>query len=132
MDAVKEQKTLNEIASNNSIHPNQVSTWKKKLLVEGLTVFGQQTAKKLQEKTARAFTSILTEAGIRISMDGRGRAFDNIFVERLWRTVKYENIYIKEYSTVPALFNGLENYFQLYNYCSVKGKVADNDHNYFL
>ena len=51
--AVKEQKTLNEIASSNNIHPNQVSTWKKKLLVEGLTVFGQQTAKKLQEQTAR-------------------------------------------------------------------------------
>lgn len=66
--------------------------------------------------TAHAFTGALTEAEIRISMDGRGRAFDNIFVERLWRTVKYENIYIKEYATVPALFNGLEDYFQLYNY----------------
>ena len=66
--------------------------------------------------TAHAFIGALTEAGIRISMDGRGRAFDNIFVERLWRTVKYENIYIKEYSTVPALFSGLDDYFQLYNY----------------
>ena len=66
--------------------------------------------------TAHAFTGALTEAEIRISMDGRGRAFDNIFVERLWRTVKYENIYIKEYATVSALFNGLEDYFQLYNY----------------
>jgi putative transposase len=66
--------------------------------------------------TAHAFTGALTEADIRISMDGRGRAFDNIFVERLWRTVKYEDIYIKEYATVPALSNGLEDYFQLYNY----------------
>jgi len=66
--------------------------------------------------TAHAFTGALTEAEIRISMDGRGRAFDNIFVERLWRTVKYENIYIKEYATVPALLDGLEDYFQLYNY----------------
>jgi putative transposase len=66
--------------------------------------------------TAHAFTGALSEAGIRISMDGRGRAFDNIFVERLWRTVKYENIYIKEYATGSALFNGLEDYFQLYNY----------------
>jgi putative transposase len=49
-------------------------------------------------------------------MDGRGRAFDNIFVERLWRTVKYEDIYIKGYATVPDLFNGLRAYFQLYNY----------------
>ena len=74
--------------------------------------------------TAHALTGTLAEAGIRISMesfprfigDGRGRAFDNIFVERLWRTVKYEDIYIKEYATVPALFNGLEDYFKLYNY----------------
>ncbi len=49
-------------------------------------------------------------------MDGRGRAFDHIFIERLWRSVKYENIYINEYSTVPALEMGLQNYFQLYNY----------------
>ncbi len=53
---------------------------------------------------------------IRVSMDGRGRVFDNIFVERLWRTVKYEDIYIKEYATVPALFTGLSDYFDLYNY----------------
>jgi putative transposase len=66
--------------------------------------------------TAHAFTGTLADAGVRISMDGRGRAFDNIFVERLWRTVKYEDVYIKEYDTVPMLFNGLEDYFQLYNY----------------
>jgi len=66
--------------------------------------------------TAHAFTGALAEAGIRISMDGRGRAFDNIFVERLWRTVKYENIYIQEYATMPALLDGLEDYFKLYNY----------------
>jgi putative transposase len=49
-------------------------------------------------------------------MAGRGRVFDNIFVERLWRTVKYEDIYIKEYATVPDLAAGLDDYFQLYNY----------------
>jgi transposase-like protein len=53
LEAVKGQTTINEIASSNNIHPNQVSTWKKQLLVEGPTVFGQQTAKKLQEQTAR-------------------------------------------------------------------------------
>ena len=46
----------------------------------------------------------------------RGRAFDNIFIERLWRSVKYEDLYIKEYPTVPALEHGLHDYFQLYNY----------------
>jgi transposase-like protein len=53
LEAVKESATLNEIASDNNIHPNQVSTWKKQLLAEGPTVFGQQTAKKLAEQTAR-------------------------------------------------------------------------------
>jgi transposase-like protein len=53
LEAVKENATLNEIASGNNIHPNQVSTWKKQLLLEGPTVFGQQTAKKLAEQTAR-------------------------------------------------------------------------------
>jgi len=66
--------------------------------------------------TARAFTGELETAGIRISMDGRGRAFDNIFIERLWRSVKYEDLYIKEYPTVPALDAGLYDYFDLYNY----------------
>jgi putative transposase len=66
--------------------------------------------------TAHAFTSRLTEAGIRISMDGRGRALDNIFVERLWRTVKYEDIYLNHYETVPALQRGLHHYFNFYNH----------------
>ena len=66
--------------------------------------------------TANAYVSELESSGIQVSMDGRGRAFDNIFVERLWRTVKYEDIYIKGYATVPDLFNGLRAYFQLYNY----------------
>ena len=66
--------------------------------------------------TAQAFTQELEAAGIRVSMDGRGRVFDNIFVERLWRTVKYEDIYIKEYTDVLALFTGLSGYFDIYNY----------------
>jgi putative transposase len=66
--------------------------------------------------TAHDFTHELETADIRISMDGRGRYLDNIFVERLWRTVKYEDIYIKEYAHVPALVTGLESYFHLYNY----------------
>lgn len=49
-------------------------------------------------------------------MDGRGRAFNNIFNERLWRSVKYEDIYLKEYTTVSALEQGLESYFHLYNH----------------
>lgn len=65
--------------------------------------------------TSTDFTGILERAGIQVSMDGRGRALDNVFVERLWRTVKYEDIYIKEYVDVPSVSAGLTNYFQFYN-----------------
>jgi putative transposase len=66
--------------------------------------------------TAHSFTGRLAEVGIHISMDGRGRALDNIFGERLWRTVKYEAIYLKDYETVPELERGLQDYFYFYNY----------------
>ncbi len=66
--------------------------------------------------TSLDFTARLEEAGIRISMDGRGRAFDNIFIERLWRTVKYEHVYLYRHETVPELFAGLTAYFHFYNH----------------
>lgn len=65
--------------------------------------------------TARAFTSRLEGAGILVSMDGRGRCLDNIFIERLWRSVKYEDIYLKAYEDVPALDSGLGTYWAYYN-----------------
>jgi putative transposase len=65
--------------------------------------------------TAQGFTAVLERAGVQISMDGRGRVFDNIFVERLWRTIKYEHLYLHEYETVPALVDGLHHYVQFYN-----------------
>ena len=66
--------------------------------------------------TASAFTHSLASAGIRISMDGRGRTLDNIFIERLWRTVKYEDSYLKEYASVPE-----------YDQSSRLGRVPIND-----
>ena len=65
--------------------------------------------------TSAAFTGVLLDAGIAISMDGRGRALDNIFVERLWRTVKYEDVYIKGYASLPELLLGLTEYVAFYN-----------------
>lgn len=64
--------------------------------------------------TSRAWTSRLEEAGIRISMDGKGRALDNVFVERLWRTVKYENVYLQDYATGEETEQGLRAYFDFY------------------
>ena len=66
--------------------------------------------------TAEAFTSILNQAQIQISMDGRGRALDNIFIERFWRSLKYDDIYPHNYATVPQLLAGLQRYFTLYNH----------------
>ena len=65
--------------------------------------------------TSAPFQAPLLAAQVRLSMDGRGRAFDNIFVERLWRTVKYEEVYIKDYQTVAEARTGLSQYFPFYN-----------------
>lgn len=65
--------------------------------------------------TSREFTGRLEKEGIRISMDGRGRVFDNIFVERLWRSVKYEEVYLHSYQTVSEARHGLARYFLFYN-----------------
>lgn len=65
--------------------------------------------------TSEAFTSVLKSHHIKISMDGRGRALDNIFVERLWRSVKYEDVHLKGYDNVSELQKGLTRYFDFYN-----------------
>jgi putative transposase len=65
--------------------------------------------------TSAQFQAPLLAAQVRVSMDGRGRAFDNIFVERLWRSVKYEEVYIKDYGNVAEARHGLQRYFPFYN-----------------
>ena len=65
--------------------------------------------------TSTKFTSMLIDREIKVSMDGRGRALDNVFVERLWRTVKYEYVYLHSQETVRELYDGLKEYFEFYN-----------------
>jgi len=65
--------------------------------------------------TSQEFIGVLTFNRISISMDGRGRCLDNIFIERLWRTVKYQNVYLKGYQTIPEAQSGLAEYFEFYN-----------------
>lgn len=65
--------------------------------------------------TSPAFTGRLQAAGVRISMDGRGRALDNVFVERLWRSVKYEEVYLHDYEGMREAQRGLGQYFRFYN-----------------
>ncbi len=66
--------------------------------------------------TTNRFTEPLLARGIKVSMDGKGRALDNIFVERLWRSVKYEDIYLKEYDSVKSVREGIKKYFEFYNH----------------
>ena len=65
--------------------------------------------------TSQEFVNAVVSKNIRFSMDGRGRALDNIFVERLWRSVKYEDIYLRDYQDVKEVKIGLKNYFEFYN-----------------
>lgn len=66
--------------------------------------------------TSEAFTGLLLANGIKISMDAKGRAFDNIFIERLWRSVKYEEVYLKDYTSIREAKAGLSSYFNFYNF----------------
>ena len=65
--------------------------------------------------TSEGFTSLLTSRGVAISMDGRGRWMDNVFIERLWRSVKYEEVYLKGYESIPEARRELAAYFDFYN-----------------
>ena len=65
--------------------------------------------------TGEAFTGLLEKHGVKISMDGKGRYSDNIFIERLWRTVKYEEVYLKAYSGGREAKAGIDAYFRFYN-----------------
>ena len=65
--------------------------------------------------TSKDFTDELLTRSVKISMDGRGRVFDNIFIERLWRSLKYEEVYLKEYATVTEAVENITHYFHFYN-----------------
>ena len=66
--------------------------------------------------TSHDFTKVLKDKDIKISMDGKGRCMDNIFIERLWRSVKYEEIYVNEFQSVAQLRKSLKKYFYFYNH----------------
>ena len=75
--------------------------------------------------TSGVFIGQLKEKGISISMTGKGRALDNVFIERLWRTVKYGNVYIKGYETILEAQEGLKEYFEYYNERRLHSSVGD-------
>ena len=76
--------------------------------------------------TSKDFTDVLKNSGIQVSMDGKGRALDNVFVERLWRSVKYECVYLQEWENVVELREALKQYFYFYNYERPHQSLAGN------
>jgi putative transposase len=87
-------------------------------LQEALSRFGRPeifNSDQGSQFTSGDFTGILLGAGVKISMDGKGRCIDNVFVERLWRSLKYEDVYLKAYTNLVEARTGLERYFQFYN-----------------
>ncbi|NOX09478.1 MAG: DDE-type integrase/transposase/recombinase [Gammaproteobacteria bacterium] len=94
--------------SNTMDHLFCVSALQAALEQGELSVFNTDQGSQF---TTDAYTQHLLERQILISMDGRGRALDNVFVERLWRSVKYENIYLNDYQSVAELHVGLDEYF---------------------
>jgi putative transposase len=89
-----------------------ISTLERALALATPEIFNSDQGSQF---TSRAFTGILKSAAVRISMDGRRRAYDNIFAERLWRTVKYEEVYLHDYQTAAEAIYGLRRYFNFYN-----------------
>ena len=75
--------------------------------------------------TTPEFTEPLKAQAILISVDGRGRALDDVFIERLWRTLKYEDIYLRDYQSVPVLHQGLTDYFRFYNHQRPHSALGD-------
>lgn len=87
-------------------------------LEEALSVYGSPEIFNTDQGaqfTSEAFTDVLKEAGVDISMDGKGRWVDNVFVERLWRSVKYEDVYLRAYETVSEAREGIGTYLKFYN-----------------
>lgn len=101
-----------------SISNTMDAEWCRDLMQECIDKYGAPEIVNTDQGsqfTSEIFTSYLLEQEVKISMDGKGRALDNIFIERLWRSVKYEDIYLKSYATGPELFIGLLEYFNYYN-----------------
>lgn len=104
---------------NWSISNSMTAEWCTEVLLEAIKNHGKPEILNSDQGvqfTSLIFTKTLLDNGIQISMDGKGRAIDNIFIERLWRTVKYENIYLKSYEDGVSLYKGLVEYFDFYNF----------------
>jgi putative transposase len=95
------------------------TSWCKEIVANAVVKYGVPeifNTDQGSQFTGHAFTEYLLDNHIKVSMNGRGRAIDNIFIERLWRSVKYENIYLNAYENGQELYTGLNEYFEFYNH----------------
>lgn len=100
------------------ISNTMTAEWCTGVLQEAITKHGKPeifNTDQGSQYTSEIHTRLLIDNDIKISMDGKGRAIDNIFIERLWRTVKYENVYLQAYESTLNLYHGLKKYFEFYN-----------------
>lgn len=103
---------------NWSVSNTMSAEWCTKVVEDAIDKYGKPTifnSDQGSQYTSDVFTTMLIDNDIQISMDGKGRAIDNIFIERLWRTVKYENVYLYVYQDGLSLHSGLDKYFEFYN-----------------
>lgn len=109
-----------------SISNTMTAQWCLDLMQQAIATYGKPqivNTDQGSQYTSTIFTEYLLQNGIKISMDGKGRALDNIWIERLWRSVKYEDIYLKSYATVSELEQGLQHYFEFYNNERIHEKI---------
>lgn len=103
---------------NWSLSNTMTAEWCAEVLEEAIKIHGKPeifNTDQGSQYTSDIHIKVLTDNNIQISMDGKGRALDNIYVERLWRSVKYEDIYLKAYENGVHLYDGLKQYFEFYN-----------------
>jgi len=100
------------------ISNTMTAEWCTEIVKDAIAIHGKPdiiNSDQGSQFTSEVYTALLKASNIQISMDGKGRAIDNIFIERLWRTVKYEHIYLHVYEDGLSLFKGLQQYFSFYN-----------------
>lgn len=103
---------------NWGISNAMTAQWRCQLVAEAVELYGKPgiiNSDQGSQFTSQEYTELLDQLGIRISMDGKGRAINNIFVERLWKSVKYECVYLNVFEDGVQLYQGLQKYFQFYN-----------------
>ena len=115
LEALREESTIQEIDVKHGVHPNQVSQWKSQAIAGMEDIFERPNKKSQEVLLAHPYYGYRRVWREIDTIDGKGRALDNIRMERLWRSLKYEDIYLKLYETMGEPKSGVSAYFNFYN-----------------